>query len=236
METILLANLLSFISLNPSSVWVIISASTLLTLVFLVVLTTLLIKLLNNSATLISLGSRVKKEEDFDKQIRCAVDVTQSLRSMKHDNFADRVSVIQTHNGDHSITGIDFFKYSITHQSQNEDIYATINDFDKGKPIGVVLDIIDSLKLKKQPWLAYEDVEELKQSSYSRSFYQSYCKVYGTKSVYIFPLVDVRGYMFGFGMVEYVNKSYSMEPKRLEQMADRFKQIGALLSGIEKEK
>lgn len=233
METVLFINLLEYVTLNPESVWVAAITTVLIVLLLLVLVTTLLVKLLDNSFTLIRLSARKKKEEEFDKSIRCAVDITESLRAIKHDNFADRVSVIQTHNGDHSITGIDFFKFSITHQTTEHNIYPTIADFDKGKPIGLVLSIIDRLKLKKEPHIAYPSTNACNDSSYCRSFYQSYVIPYGAKSLYIFPLTDVKGYMFGFGMVEYVNQPYTMEDRRIKECEDRFIQIGALLSGTE---
>lgn len=234
MEAALLNNILTMLDVNANSFWVVLGLWSLLIVGFLAVLTTLLMKLLSNANNLSKILALKKPEIDVDSAIRNAVDVTEALRVLKHDNFADRVSVVQMHNGEHSITGIDFFKISITHQSNSKHTYPTIVEFDKGKPIATLLHVIEAIKIDKKPWLAIPDVETMHDDNHCRSFYLSYITKYGTKSIYFFPVTDVNGYLFGMGMIEYTKEKSDMEEKRLEDCKLRFQQIGAMLSGVER--
>jgi hypothetical protein len=238
METAMLASLLKFISMNPDSVWIYLVGMIAFTLTFLVIVTTMLIKIIANSKTLLDSVKGLHSEEELIKGIRDAEYVNEALRTIKHDNFADRVSLLQVHNSIHSVNGIEHFKMSITHQDVMESAGATTQELGT-KPMSMYVDIYKTFKWEGKTHIAIENISALHNDHFIQTFRKAYLERCGTQSVYFFPVKDIHGCLFGIGMVEYlqtgihtaeINLGEGLHEARLESMERSFAMIGGMLS------
>lgn len=230
MEITLLASLLDFISRNPESIWATVAMVSLLVLTFLVLASTLLLKLVTNTSQLTKRMSKTKSKQDWDEGIRSSKHIADFLRSIKHDNFADRVSLIQLHNGEHSINGLDHYKFTLTDQETVETVTPTIESLRKGMPLSMLIDVIHAIGIEKQTSVCIPDISKTMHDHNLRTFRSIYFTPNGTKSVYFFPVVDAYGYFFAVGMVEYVNQPHDMHDKRVRYIEREFLRLGGVLT------
>lgn len=171
------------------------------------------------------------KKPDYKKHIKCENSITNVMRTIRHDLGSDRVTVIQYHNGVHSIASNSLLKMSTTHESLDKGIKSAMHNF-QNIPSNYFgnwnKDIFDS-RYVMVPSVGSEEV-----APEQRGVIQ-FLKDSGVKSVYLFPIEDSLGATFGVGVVQYTRKECELTTNELRWAKNRFQGIGALLSGPVKE-
>lgn len=182
---------------------------------------------------LVSIAKNVKalKKElsapDYKKQIKAENNINNVLRTIKHDLVADRVFVLQYHNGVYSIANNSLLKLSMTHESISPGTRSSINTF-QNIPSSYFgswnSDIFDGR------YITIPSVEDEKSSSEHRAMVQM-LQGGDVKSLYLFPIEDSIGKTFGIGAVEYTRKETELSSEWVHWAKRRFSGIGALLAG-----
>ena len=224
-----LLQVMNAILTNPETAWVGYSLLILVALtVALTIVSGLLVKLVNNIRE-ISKNINFKKATDYKKQIKNEVDVSTILRSLRHDLHADRVCVLQYHNGVHSIADNSLLKVSMSHESLSLNVSSVMNEVQNwfANSLGDInSDIFDG------KYIAHYNINEIATQPELRSIYQ-YLMQKGVKSFYCFPVTDVYGRTFGIGVVQYIRKHHTMDGEWIRWTRDRFVAIGTLLAGTQ---
>lgn len=176
------------------------------------------------------------KEKDYSAQIKIEQVVSERIRFIKHDLRADRVSIYQYRNGKKSIANIPFLKLLITHETlsanaesiqiNNKELSANVLgawnvEIFTNQPI-----ITPSLYSK-----AKSSTPPLSEDHELRSLYQL-LKKNGTKSIYLFPMVNSDGITIGFGMVEYTREETMMDDYWINWSIVQFAGVGGLLASM----
>jgi len=183
-------------------------------------------------ATIIKNVKALKKEldkPDYKKHIKCENNISQVMRVIRHDLLADRVLVIQYHNGVCSIARNSLLKMSVTHESLNRGIKSGMQTF-QNIPSNYFgnwnKEIFDSRYVE----IPNINAEEADIEPEQRGAVQFLNEV-GVKSMYLFPLEDSMGVTFGMGVVQYMHKNHELSTSDLQWVRNRFHGIGSLLAG-----
>lgn len=164
--------------------------------------------------------------KDYRPQIYRDTDISSLLKTVKHDLQADRVSVYQYHNGERSIANNPFLKFSCTHENLKVNTHS-VQKYMTGIPVSVFghwnRQIFDG-EVVVQP-----TITDLSDQSDMRTAMQELRKN-GTTSLYLFPMTDPMGNIFGFGMVEYCCEITKLDKQWLDWTGKQFSAIGTLLS------
>lgn len=181
-------------------------------------------------STIVKNVKALKKElekPDYKKQIKCENNITEVLRTVRHTMFADRVLVMQYHNGVYSIANNSLLKLSITHESLDRYTKSTLQSL-QGIPSNYLgnwnKEIFES---------RYVTVPSIKDGNIipeQRGIIQ-FLESTGVKSMYLFPIEDSLGHAFGIGLVQYMRTEHELTNEELSWARHRFSGIGALLAG-----
>lgn len=189
------------------------------------------IGMLTKSMTTIVKNIKDLKKElekpDYKKQIKCENNITKVMRSLRHELFADRVIVMQYHNGVYSIASNSLLKLSITHESLEKGVRSAMQNF-QNIPSNYLgnwnKEIFDSR------YITLPSINNEEDTSEQRGITQ-FLKEDGVQSMYMFPIEDSMGQTFGIGVVQYLRKECELTNKELQWARHRFHGIGALLAG-----
>lgn len=172
------------------------------------------------------------KDEGFRIALKKEADVTGLLQDLKHELYADRLLVLQYHNGIYSIAHNHLSKVTATHEVITSNTPSIIRDV-QGWPasfFGTFNEVVLDKGVVKLPKVLIDTPEE---SATVRALHD-YLLADQVLSVYLFPLSDSYGKVFGFGMVQYVKKEHTMTNDEIAMATQRFTAIGNLLAGVPK--
>lgn len=168
------------------------------------------------------------KQHDYKPQLKMDADITGHLRTIKHDLLADRVLILQLHNGDFSIARVPFLKYSCSHEQVSKNVDSVM-----GHLASVQASMFSSLNVRLLDGnnVCFPDIEDAVREDPTLTTLYQFLGVHGTKSIYFFPLMDSKGLVYGVGVVDYINH-HDLTVEWIKWAHDRFIQIGALLSNV----
>jgi hypothetical protein len=82
-------------------------------------------------------------------------------------------------------------------------------------------------------YVAYPNLSTLEALPELRGLYEQFKDT--TRSFYFFPVTDLRGKVFGIGLVQYERHGHDMDEEWLRWCNDMFSNIGTLLAGVDVE-
>lgn len=164
---------------------------------------------------------------DYEKQIKNELNIAPILSEIRHKVHADRVAILQYHNGIHSIANNSLLKVSMTHERLGLDTSSLMNTL-QGWPANYLSCLND--KIFDRQFVAFPDINTMRDNVELRSLYEHFKG--STKSFYFFPVTDLRGKVFGVGIIQYEKYQYDMDDEWLRWANDLFSSIGTLLAGI----
>lgn len=184
-----------------------------------------IVNIINNLKTIQSaLGSPVK---DYEKQMKNEADVTEILRTIRHDLYADRVIVLQYHNGVHSIAGNHFWKVSATHEAIGKGVNSMLNAI-QSWPSNYLgewnTDIFDNR------YVVVDREVDLKDNPSLRGICE-FLNLHEVDKLMAFPIADSYGKVFGVGMVHITDRTRIPDAELIKWASQRFYAVGALLAG-----
>lgn len=168
------------------------------------------------------------KKHDYRPQLRMDVDITNHLRTIKHDLKASRVLIVQLHNGEYSIARVPFMKYSCSHEQLATGVSSMMLQMEK-----VHASIFASLNMQIMNGdnVCLPDLASAVAKDPTMNTLGQFLQVHGTKSIYFFPLMKTDGEVYGMGVVEYIDL-HDLDVKWVKWAHNRFVQIGALLNNV----
>jgi len=219
---------LEFIVKNPETAWIgytliIITLSA----IALATTSSFLVKLVSSMKELIK-ELKVNKDSDYVKQIKNETNISPLLNDIKNAVNADRVCVMQYHNGIHSIANNSLLKLSMTHEKLSSNTTSIINQV-QNWPANYISAINDKIFNKK--CMAMPKIHDMQQMSELRGVYQQLLD-FKVKSLYCFPVTDARGKVFGIGAVQFTNEEYNIEEQKMYWVKGVFASVGTLLAGL----
>jgi hypothetical protein len=223
-----LAQSLDLVLKNPETAWI--GYMTIAAVVLsggMFVVSGLLVKAINNFKQISA--SLKNQKKDYTKQIKNEANITPLLSDIRHNTYADRVCILQYHNGVHSIANNSLLKASMTHERLGLNTNSIINQV-QNWPANYLGKIND--EIFNHRYVAHPDIEALLACPDLRGLYEQ-IKGAGVKSVYCFPLHDAFGQVFGIGVIQYTQKAHELNSEWLKWTQARFSSIGTLLAGIE---
>jgi hypothetical protein len=174
-------------------------------------------------------------QDSFIKSLKTETNVSGLLQDLKHSLYADRLLILQYHNGTYSIASNHLAKVTATHEALSSDVPSLVTSISSW-PASFFGNFNESLvnhnciEIPSLPVLL-DDTDP--GAAVVRGLY-SYLAANGVRSMYLFPLANSYGKVFGFAMLHYVNKSHTLSGKELELASTRFSAIGHLLAGLSK--
>ena len=176
------------------------------------------------------------KDKDYTPQIMLESIIGERLQTIKHEVFADRVMILQYHNGEKSVANVPFLKLTCTHETISAlatsiqlDIAAlTANLFGhwnkllfSNKPIFIPDFTAGALNFEGEGSLN-GDVRGLYQFLTAR----------GTQSIYLFPLLDTHGRTFAVGVVDYTHRKHELNEEWQDWLSSQFSNVGSVVASL----
>lgn len=189
----------------------------------------LLVKAIHNFKQISA--SLKNQKKDYTKQIKNESNITPLLSDIRHNTYADRICILQYHNGVHSIANNSLLKVSMTHERLGLNASSIINQV-QNWPANYLGKINN--EAFNHRYVSHQDIETLLTCPDLRGLYEQ-VKGSGVKSIYCFPLHDAFGQVFGIGVIQYTRKKHALSSEWLKWAQARFSSIGTLLAGIEQE-
>lgn len=170
-----------------------------------------------------------EKQTDYTKQIKREGNIAPLLADIRHNTYADRVCVVQYHNGVHSIANNSLLKVSMTHERVGLNVPSIMNNVQSwpANYLGNINEQIFDFR-----YIAHPTLKSMAECPDMRGLYDQ-LKTHGVKSVYCFPIQDAYGKVFGIGVIQYVHKEHDLDSTWLKWTQARFTSIGALLAGVQ---
>lgn len=165
---------------------------------------------------------------DYEKQIKNELNISPILSEIRHKLHADRVAILQYHNGIHSIANNSLLKVSMTHERLGLDTPSIMNQV-QGWPANYLGCMND--KIFNREYVEFSDMSKMDNSMELRGLYEHFKNT--TQSFYFFPVTDLRGKVFGIGVVQYERHNHKMDEEWLRWANDMFSNIGTLLAGVD---
>jgi hypothetical protein len=179
---------------------------------------------------------------DYKEQVKEDTAVVEILRTVRHDMNSDRVLILQFHNGIHSIAHNHLLKVSATHEATSPNVPAIITEI-SGWPtnyLGVwgrdifenhylAWDKAEYLKLVKDAETSPNMTEDHHNVATLRGI-ADYLIAHNVEHMWMFPITDARGAVFGMAMVQQVGRKQAIYPEMVKWASQRFHAIGALLT------
>ena len=168
------------------------------------------------------------KQHDYKPQLRMDADITQHLRTIKHDLGADRVLVIQLKNGDYSLARIPFMKYTATHEQLRSNVSSVMLHMEQ---VQASMFAALNVRILDGENVCIPDLDAAVEKDPTLNTLGQFLSAHNTKAVYFFPLAKSDGTVYGMGMVEYLD-THTIDEKWVDWTHDRFIQIGAMLEKV----
>lgn len=165
-------------------------------------------------------------EYDYSPIVFCDVDITEFVTKIRSTLAADRVLVLQYHNGEKSIADNPFLKLTCTHEVLARGCSSVQRAF-SAVPMSM-FGTWNSSMFEGQP-VVLPHFSDLDEDPALRPLYQ-FLQPHHPQSMYVFPIQDVSGKTFGMGVVEYVDNAAVIDDADKGWAASRFQQVGALLT------
>lgn len=223
METIILTEFLS----NSQYGWllVLIAAGVISTRVILSGLESIVVSL---AKLKIAVGIN---SQDYKKQLKNESDVTAVLKAVREEFAADRVVLMQYHNGVKSVANNHLLKVSASHEVMSSTARSMLTNIQQWPS-----NFIDSWNpaVFDNDYITVGDNYFIKDNSEAKGVYEFLYR-YGVKRLVVFPVSDPYGAVFGLAMVHLSGDHVIPSPQRLKWAYARFQAIGALLSGVTKD-
>lgn len=162
---------------------------------------------------------------DYKPIVFHEIDVTEVLTNIRSTIAADRVLVLQYHNGEKSIASNPFLKLTCTHE-----ILGPSSDSVQRSISAVPMSMFGEWNriMFKGGTVRLNDFTSLKEEATLRSLYH-FLGQHNATSMYVFPVQDAAGRTFGMGLVEHTSRPVDLTEEDLLWAAQRFQQVGALL-------
>lgn len=166
---------------------------------------------------------------DYKKQLKNDTDVSAVLKAVREEYSADRVLVLQYHNGVRSVANNHLLKVSATHEVLSGNAKSMINAIQQW-PSNFIEDwntsVFDNQYLiPSKESFAKENLNGI----------YEFLSGYGVDQILVFPITDSFGGVFGLGMVQLSKRPYRPSENQVRWGYSRFQAIGALLAGTSKE-
>lgn len=161
-----------------------------------------------------------KKESDIMRKSITAEDsfapiINQSLEEIKNYTHADRVYVMEFHNGSRMMTGYHPRRMTVTYELSNSE---PIAKFFQGTPITLYWMFYENLK--NNEYLGFPNIDSLQ---YARGAYLTF-KEFGTKSTYIYRICNITdNSVIGFVGIDFLNQNQMNEREMLYVQACMFR-------------
>lgn len=145
--------------------------------------------------------SCVDKKKQFSREFSTIIDINDKvltkLKHLKNDVNADRVYIVQYHNGLANLSGLSFAKMSCTHEVVKTGLKVAQPDL-QNLPVSAFSSLTNAAFGNENTY--FYDIEKLKRFDVST---YSLLKSHKAKSVLVVPLKDDEGSVFGFVVVEF---------------------------------
>ena len=181
--------------------------------------------------TVIESAKQIKKltatqPVNYHSQIKSDAGIANILRIIRRDLNADRVLVLQYHNGVRSIANNHLLKVSATHEAIAQNMPAVINDM-QSWPSNYLGDWNNEIFDNR--YLSVSQNVDFDKSSSLRGICE-FLKAQGVRRMYIFPITNAYGAVFGVGLVQQISRDVQLSDDMIKWASQRFHGIGALLS------
>lgn len=230
MDIMELLNTIELVLNNPETAWMGYAAGTLMLFALVVVsITGFMVKTAKNLKELLKIIGSKKLSPDYTKQIKNETNISPLLTEIRHNMLADRVCILQYHNGIHSIANNSLLKVSMTHERLGLNTTSIMNQVQNwpANYLGTI-----NHKLFNRESVYYPDFKVMGECPELRGLYEQLSS-FNTKSIYFFPVVDARGKIFGMGSIQYTDKEHDASDEWLRWANGMFTSIGTLLAGLE---
>lgn len=155
--------------------------------------------------------------------------VLQKLEDLLHDIGCDRVLIIQYHNGEHSLNGVDFARMSCTHEVVDKSSKPNVkqNMRVQSRLLGIPVTAYQSLtrRIIEEKVVIIEDVETIKHTNPST---YAELKFHRAKSIVLVRLTDLQNNIVGFMLAEYCTARLNQRP----HVASKMLEVGAKISTL----
>jgi hypothetical protein len=224
-----LFNTVELVVKNPQTAWV--GYSLIILTLIAITLGTMsgfALKVVTNLKELIKLLQNKETSSDYVKQIKNENNIAPLLNDIRIETGADRVVILQYHNGIHSIANNSLLKLSMTHERismYTSSIMNVVQNWPANYLSSINDEIFNRLCVK------YPSIEDMCNTPGLRGAYEQF-KDFGIKSMYCFPIADSKGRIFGIGMVQYTGGKYELNDEAMKLVRSLFISIGTLLAGV----
>ena len=163
---------------------------------------------------------------DYVPDIHKNTRLNKDLAIMREKVGADRVLLLQVHNGERSIAKNPFLKYSCTHEALSVDA-----DSIMGKIRDAQMSMCNhwANKLVDNEVITCESVACLKNDLGMKALHQ-YIESFAVKSLYVFPLRDRYGVVYGMGVVHFNTTEVKLTEKTKAWLKSQFAITAILLA------
>jgi hypothetical protein len=167
--------------------------------------------------------------KDYKPQVYQEVDISNLLRDISHELSADRVLILQYHNGEKSIANNPFLKFSCTNELLNTMTSSVLRKL-SAIPANMLGEW--NVRLFDGECIHIPHLDSLNDLAELRGFYQI-TKAQSVDSLYMFPLQTPHGKTYGIGILHYNNGERFLNDQELNTANKRFASIGSLLAGVD---
>lgn len=166
---------------------------------------------------------------DYKKQVKHEVDISNIIRTIRHDLKADRVLVLQYHNGVHSIAHNHLLKISATHEAIDRNTKSMMN-FIQAWPSNYLQEW--NVSLFENRFIEVKDKVDIVDAPGLRGVCE-FLNAFNVDRMILFPITDPYGEVFGVGMVHLSEKANYPSRDMVKWASQRFYAVGALLAGVQ---
>lgn len=176
------------------------------------------------------------KDKDYTPQIMLEKLIGERLQTIKSEVFADRVMIFQYHNGEKSVANVPFLKLTCTHETISA--LATSIQLDVAALTANLFGYWNQMLFSNQS-ISIPDFHDSATNESSenvlkgdvRGLYQ-FLTARGTKSIYLFPLLDTHGKTFAIGVVDYTHRTHELNEEWHNWLLSQFSNVGSIIASL----
>jgi hypothetical protein len=167
---------------------------------------------------------KTKKEDKLTREIKVSGLVNHKLEDIKNKFHADRVWVLQFHNGGHYYpTGKSIQKFSMFYENVANGVDSVKTIF-QNIPVSLFSPSIN--KVLEDNILSVVDFKDEKEQTYGL---KHTAKETGCKSVYIAGIRDINNKLIGSLGIEYTKRKKALDLEQIQELELEATQIGGVL-------